>query len=325
MPPPPRTVAALLIAVGLALAPRVARGDDSASQAALADGREALALYEAGQYAEALATFMKAEEQYHTPVFLLYIARCRRELGHLLAARATFERVLGEQLSDAAPEPWTRAQTDAKTERDAVAALIPELTVTLAEPSEGVTLTIDGKAATLGEAIELDPGAHVLRATLGERSVERSVMLEAGRDERVVLELEAAPRPVAPKKADPLPREPIPLPPPAEPDAGVPGLAVAGYVLSGLGIAGITAGIITGVMALDANDAAGVGCDPLCPPENVEDADRALTLAHASTGSFVVGGTALGLGILFILLSPAADGAIAGRLHVDGRGVGIRF
>lgn len=329
MSSPPRPAAALLLGAAvlgaaLILGAGSARAQSSASQAALADGRDALTLYDAGQHQEALETFEKAERQYHTPVFLLYIARCHRGLGHLRVARDTFDRVMGEDLGDEAPKPWIRAQADAKAEREAVSALIPELIVTVAGATEGATLTVDGKAAALGESLELDPGPHTLQATAGERSVEQTVELAAGTEQNVVLHLAAAPAPTPPK-TEPAPATPIALPPRTEPDEGVPGLALAGYVLSGLGVVGVAAGIITGVMALDANDSAGAGCDPLCPIENAEDADRALTLAHTSTGSFVVGGTALALGVLFILLSPAKNDAVARTLHVDAHGVGIRF
>jgi hypothetical protein len=120
------------------------------------------------------------------------------------------------------------------------------------------------------------------------------------------------------------PPPPLELPPPAPERGGTTGVATAGYVLSGLGVAGLLTGIITGAVALSENGKAGEGCEDgsLCAPENKQHERRALNLAHASTGSFVVGGVGLGLGVILVVLGTKSRGDTA---FVTANGVGFRF
>src|SRR5262249_55086162 len=81
-----------LLALGLRLAsPSPARAEETNAASALRAGRTGLDLYEAGKWASAFDVFVAAERMAHSPVFLLYQARCRRNTGNLLEARALFD------------------------------------------------------------------------------------------------------------------------------------------------------------------------------------------------------------------------------------------
>ena len=69
-----------------------AQGDESArwaaERSAVQLGHDGLALYEASRWSEAHERFQTAERLVHSPVFQLYMARCRRNMGRLIEAGA---------------------------------------------------------------------------------------------------------------------------------------------------------------------------------------------------------------------------------------------
>lgn len=117
-------IARLVLATTLAIAPAIAHGQAPAAAPAPGDagsravalGREGIQLYEAGRWAEAEAKLTEAEAVLHSPVFLLYIARCRRHAGRLLDARDAYRRSVDEQLAPTAPPAWRQALVDARAE-----------------------------------------------------------------------------------------------------------------------------------------------------------------------------------------------------------------
>ncbi|HSN98183.1 MAG TPA: tetratricopeptide repeat protein [Candidatus Nanopelagicales bacterium] len=104
-------------------APPQASGGSRDQARALAD--RGFALHEQGKYAEALAAFEEAERQFHAPTVLLMIARSQVKLGRLADARATYERIVDEQLANYAPPPFFEAQAAARKELEELAAQMP--------------------------------------------------------------------------------------------------------------------------------------------------------------------------------------------------------
>jgi tetratricopeptide (TPR) repeat protein len=85
-------------------------------RAAIERGHEAVSLFERGDWQGALARFQEAEALYHSPVFVLFSARCLRHMGELDQARFAYLRLVDEPLDAGVPEPWKQAQADGRAE-----------------------------------------------------------------------------------------------------------------------------------------------------------------------------------------------------------------
>ena len=75
------------------------------------EGRE---YFNQGRFQEALTAFEQAESLASSPVLGLYIARSHRNLGHLVAARDQYQKVIETEVLPTAPEPFRAAKDDAK-------------------------------------------------------------------------------------------------------------------------------------------------------------------------------------------------------------------
>ncbi|MFO0593097.1 MAG: hypothetical protein U0441_36480 [Polyangiaceae bacterium] len=133
---------------------------ENAKKVAAEAANNAFEDFNAGKYDEAIAGFQKADKWFHAPKFGLYIGRAQAKQGKLLAAKATFEALIAEQLAAYAPKEFFSAQADAKKDLADLTKRIPTLTIQVKGVVTGVTL--DGQPAKIGEAVQLDPGAHVI-------------------------------------------------------------------------------------------------------------------------------------------------------------------
>ncbi len=324
--------AALLVLSCLLSATAVgAGGEGSGAADSLAFGRAGLEHFEAGRFAEARASFTAADSRYHTPVFVLYIARSNRALKRLLQARAGYDSVLAEQLSATDPQPWRQAQADARSERRALLETIPKVTVTVDVPAAEVSLSVGGKPATVGSAVELDPGSHVVEARYAGQTTRRDIALEPGEHTVVKLELRRhetpSPNPSVPRPIEtPVPK-PLVTPPSSSGESGSGGLVVGAGLLLGFGAAGLVVGAVTGALALSEAEAARKNCteDAVCPTANEPIKDRALGLAHASTASLAVGGALAITGVILLVMGLTGDTSEAGSLDVTPYGLVLIF
>ncbi|MCC6523955.1 MAG: hypothetical protein IT373_14950 [Polyangiaceae bacterium] len=313
-----RWLSAALLASALAFAASPSLGQPGGPspaerQAARGLADEGLGLFNTERYAEAFERFSKAEGIVHAPPHLLFMARCKDKLGALLAAREHYARLLAEQIADDAPAPFREAQAAARTEKAALEARIAGVTVVVASGSSaGLSLTVDGVAATFGKRVELDPGDHrVAVQGPGHPGVERKLRLADGQHERVSLEGVGAPDPLAPPTDEP------------SPGGGVAANVIGPAALFGLGALGLAVGTGTGVAALGkASELKDLCPSSPCAPENESLATSARGLGHASTVSFVVGGLALAGGAVWMILDP--PGGAATDAPVEGRAPAIR-
>jgi hypothetical protein len=146
-------------------------------------GHEGLALYEASRYRDAYDRFQRAEQLRHSPVFLLYMARCRRNMGRLIDAADRFARLSRERVAEDAPAAWHGAVADADAELIALRREIPHVVVVL-RGAPDARVTLDGRklaSSVLGKSLPLDPGRHsvVARDSKG-RKVSRTFRLAKG-------------------------------------------------------------------------------------------------------------------------------------------------
>lgn len=272
---------------------------------ALADN--AFDLMQKGLPAEAAELFRKADERFHSPVFVLFEAEAWEKQGNLLKARALLAGIAKEKLAEYAPDAFRKAQDKARTKLAELDKRIPTLLVELPGASAtDVTVTI-GDETLSGSALEkpvrLEPGSYVVRATgTAGQADETSVTLAEGDRKTIALN-------VAPEVVD--------APEPTTPDegGGIPswlGPAIA----YGVGGAGLIMGVVAGGIFVGKADDLKAKCeayptpaaDPnLCPRDTDEEGDEVKLLGNVATAGFVIAGVGAVAGTLLLLFMPDDD------------------
>ena len=280
-------------------------------------GRAGLDAYQVGDWAKAFQAFDDAQRLSHSPVFLLYMARSKRNQGALLAARELYTRASAD-VPPSAPEPWQRAAEDARREAADLATRVPSVLFYARSDGPAIAeLHVDGKPYAPNVEIELDPGVHrvVAKGTDGS-TVELSITVEERR-RRVphAFTLATARKPAAPAGAvAPVPA--APAPPAPAPDESKSRTNVPAYVTGAIGLAGVAVGAVTGLVAVIKLNEVKANCNGnSCDSKDEPKMDDVITFANVSTVSFIVGGVGLGASAVLFLTEPAAPrgNAQAGR------------
>jgi hypothetical protein len=253
---------------------------------ALELGRQGLALYNERRWVEAYERFERAEALVHSPVFVLYMARSKRELRELRNARVLYGRIAAPAEPNE-PETWQVARREAESELELLRPRIPTVRIVTA----AARVWLDG-ASIATRVLEIDPGEHevVARMKSGEL-VRKSFVIEEGeRDLRIEL--------VAPRRAAPRPR----------PVADDPGKTqrIAGIALMATGGVLVSVGIGTGIAAVVKDGQLEDACtEGVCPEANRADVDAYYAVAHTTTVMLSVGGAALATGVVVYLTAPS--------------------
>lgn len=124
---------------------------------------DAQALVKAGQYAQACPKFEAAAKLYPGAGVLLNLGDCYEKTGRFASAWAQF----GASESAAQRANRHDQAEEARRRQAAVAPRVTKLTVVVAHPVDGLTVSRDGaelEAPVWGTAIPIDAGAHMLRA-----------------------------------------------------------------------------------------------------------------------------------------------------------------
>jgi hypothetical protein len=277
------------LAFAAALAPAPAMGQDVATRSAARKlGEEGSALFDKGQYAEALQKYNLADQLVPAPTFGLRAARCLVKLGKLVEASERYLAVTRMEIDAKAPAAFRKAQADALTEREQLASRIPSLTVDVSGPrGKGIEVFIDREQiplALLGQRRPTNPGQHDLEVRRGKTRVARQVKLEEGQQTKEVLELPALP------------------PPPTEPN---PVWKAVGWVGIGVGVGGTVAFGVNGLLALrKERELLAVCPSRKCGPSNWEGADVYDTLRAATTVGLVAGVVGFAVGIPLVVSTP---------------------
>jgi hypothetical protein len=312
-----RLVSVVALLGALAPSPAVAQGD--ANRQALELAYEGDRLYAQGRWADAYERFAAAEARAHSPVFTLYMARCRKNAGRLLDAKVIYQRVAAEALPSSAPKPFHDAVSDARTELAEVERRIPSVRVQVrgaAAPSASVY--IDGKrVATPGPPTPLDPGSHQVEAVSGTLRAAESVTLTEGSGP-VTVELELGTSKAAAVAGDTGAGKQGA----AEPERGS---MAPGWIALSVGVVGLGVGAVTGLMAAAKADAVKEGCvDGHCLASDAGELDSARTLATVSTVGFIVGGVGVAAaGVLFVV-RPGGSTAGGGSAARSPTWIGLR-
>lgn len=297
-----RTLALASLLIALAFAPEAAGQDAGAAREM---GRDGIALFDQGEWAQALDKLKAAEAMFHAPTLVLYIARCEQKLGHLLAARAHYQAIIAERMPADAPEQFRNAKDTAYSELQALDKQIPSLLVIAQGP-----VTLDGREVDVAAPIRVDPGEH----TLTSGGVSRTVSVKAGDGVvRVALAGDEAADEEAPAAG-------MDAPPEAGDSEGPLWPAITAFAVGGVGLG---VGIATGVMAMSKSDEIKSRCidEVHCLSSDASLGDEAQTLATISTIGFVVGGVGLAAGVVLILVRPGGGDGVA--LHVAPTGLAL--
>lgn len=296
---------------------------------ALELGHRGLEAYQRREFRAALTAFSLAEELVHSPVFVLYQARCRRELGEWLQARELFgqaAKISAEE--EALPLAWQRAQQDALVEWAALQSRIPRVRLVIQGGFEApVRVSVGGENLELTQAgveHEALPGEYIVKATDARGHTLTQVWRaeEAQRQASIALVFpqpgdgEPGVRAVAQEGDTPLVQ------------AQVHSISVqekGAYVAWGLGGAGLLYGTIVGAVALGKAQGVKSRCDGTrCLPADQAVADRAETLGRMATTGVLVGLVGAATGTVLFFTAPARSGsAQSGRMSLGVSGTSL--
>lgn len=310
--------AAIMALSGAALAQTTPSAADL--QSARAAFRQGMELRAAGKTAEALRPLRTAHDLAHTPITALELGRTLLTLGRVV--EGTEILLEAQRLPKAYDESakGTAARVEAGKLATEGATRIATLRIVLEGASAEAQVKIDGevvKLTALSLGRKLDPGPHtVVAANPRAPEATAKVDLKPGETQDTTLRLEPTPKPpppvvVAPppvvvaKSVAPAPPPPPPPPPPEPP----PSTTWRTVAIAGFGVAGVGAvvGAITGGVAMGAASDAKKACaGTACPSDTFSRIESGRGAATASTVAFAIGGAGLGVGVLGLLMKPAA-------------------
>jgi len=289
--------------------------EDEARLQARALAGEGLDLVAAGDYQAALGKLDAADRLVPAPTLKLEAARCLDRLGRMLEAAAKYREVIQFELVGDVPPVHREARSTAVAELAALQRQIPRLSIVLRTDATGMPeVRLDGAVLDAKERLReqrLDPGQHVVAATVGGLSASETVVIARGEQREVVLWL----------------MRPAPPPPPAAPEATGSGWTTAGWIALGLGGAGLVAGGIAGAVVLARDDGLAERCPGnVCPPDAHDDARSFNTIRGLSSAGLIFGAVGVAAGVTFLLLAPAPSQphAVSLSLEATGNGLGIR-
>lgn len=314
----------------------LAQSDDEKAAARALAGQAQDAL-KANKYAEALDYATRAEALFHAPPHLLMKARAEVGLGHYVAAKETYLKIMREELPANAPNAFKKAQEDAKAEEPAIEPKIGALKIVVDNVKDRkITVKLDDQPvpqALIGVHRPIDPGKHeVIVFSTGLQPVKGSIAVKEGEKQELALALPDAALPGVPVNPQDNPdanKPPVAPPPPdtsPKPSSGGSSTTrkVIGFGAIGLGVVG---GVLGGVFLAKRGSDGKSGDDLFaqCKPHCTADQKSAITSADSSSASdgtiatigLIGGGVALATGVIVLLTggSSSSDAKPAARVE----------
>jgi hypothetical protein len=198
-------IAGIIVAV---LAPRTALAEPSAAdrETARTEMRKGDERFAAKDFAAALQHYQAAHAIMQVPTTGLAVARAQIERKQLVEARDTLLQVARLPREAREPAPIVQARDEAAALAKDLVARIPSVVISIEGPSEGVDVLVDGELippAAVGAARKVNPGSHVITATLGGQVIASSTVApKEGTTEKVTLKLTPGRVPLLPKAVE---------------------------------------------------------------------------------------------------------------------------
>lgn len=283
---------------------------------------EGIDLRDKGDLKAALEKFKAAHALGNTPITGIELCRTHSALKQPVEAREACLAV-GRIPALAEETPRSKdARSDAarlaEAERPKIGAL--RLKITGVPVGFQPTVTVDGvavPAAALTEPRAVNPGIHAISAKVGTGPETRAT-LETSEGETRDLELAVAPPPPGEPPPTTPGTTPVQQPPPEKKNT----FATASFVIAGIA-GGI--GAVAGLVAISNESDLSKNCtNKICGPEYHDKLDSAESWGTASTTFFVIGGIALGAGIVSSLAggsSSTKKASVTPMIGVGGGGL----
>ncbi len=286
---------------------RVAIADpatDDVKAKAREEFRRGLQLEAAKDYEGALATFQHVAGVKSSPAVRFHIAVCEEHMGDWIAADGAYKVAL----ADAKDQKVQQVEDESTKAIAGLEPKIPKLTIKRGDGAASATFTLDGHElgpASIGVEINVNPGPHHIEGTAaGHEAWSTDVTAVESKSVDVDVAMKALPAPVA-SPLGPSPGEGAPLP---DEHHGPSALVPLGGTLVGLGaVSFIVSGVFFGLKekAISKLDAA-CGTDrQSCPATLLSTKNSGQTDATVSTGTFIGGAAAVGLGGILLIVEVA--------------------
>ncbi len=303
-------LAGLVVACVVSLAvPAPAQTPDELNRARALFG-EALKDEQARSYTVALEKFERVRKVRDNAAVRYRIAACLESLGRLREARELFATVVGEGAKPTAEDAEIQAAGRAKAQD--LDKRIPTLAVRTVDGG-AATLTIDGRAAQLGEAVPVDPGEHrvVLTRAGAQPAESRANVLEGA---HVALSIPLS----APSAGD----APVPPAPPAS--SGGSSQKWVGGAVAATGVAlGITSLVLLFVRESTISNIDGACPGGACPRTRQGEVEgwrsRASTLGPVAAILGGAGIVAAGVGVTLFVTAPSSSHPAQAFVSWEGR------
>jgi hypothetical protein len=301
---------ATTILVGTTMTLPAFAGDSASAEALYRSAKDAA---KKKDWATACAQFAESHRLDPAPGTLINLADCEEKRGLVASAWTHFVEV---------EKKFKPGDSRVKFAHDHAAALekrIPKITVKL-EPGTPADTTkvyrddVELGAASLGVALPVDPGAHVIK-TANANGEEKKFPITVSEGTSTDVVVSAVPVPVAAPTPAPTPTPaPAPVTPEKKPEPAVvviepekAGNKTLGYALLGGGAIGIAIGAVSGVVALSKASEVKDTCGPdylTCNQSSVDAASTGKTMTTVSTVGFIVGGVLAAAGVYFAFIAP---------------------
>jgi len=289
---------------------------------------EGLKLADLGQCGQAIERLSRAEKLHHAPIVLARLGECEIAEGKFVDGTESLRRLLREPLPNNPASALLKARERAQVALDAAKPKIAFLSISVREPENDVTVTIDGQlvpVALFDRGRPTDPGDHIVEASApGYLKATRQVTLGSGEKQELSFKLATDPQ-AAPNVKEPSEPETLPKTQPSQVqrhssvrDTHQSNSAIRqqsdgssyapSYILWSVGTAAAAVGGVFGYLALKNKNELDKQCtDNHCPAALSAELDTAKRDALVSTVLLGSGAAALAIGTVAYLLTTPSD------------------